>query len=88
MAPAGPADPAGPGGPCTPLGPLGIWPDLKSRANSDPFLTLAETTALFLSWSVPMLLRGTATATAAMLVPPSATSSAIEATTIDGDGVI
>ncbi len=51
------------------------------------FFSWAVPTAPVFSWSVPTLLRGTATATAATLVPPSAISSASEATTIDGDGL-
>jgi hypothetical protein len=58
---------------------------LKSTASSERFFTFAEMTALLFSWGVPTLNSGTLP-TAAMLVPPSATSSAIEATTIAGDG--
>ena len=49
------------------------------------FFTFAEMTAFAFSCGVPTLNSGTLP-TAAMLVPPSATSSAIEATTIAGDG--
>jgi hypothetical protein len=47
---------------------------------------LLEVTALSLIWSVPTLFRGSAE-TAATLVPPSATSRAMQATTIDGDSL-
>jgi hypothetical protein len=58
---------------------------LKSTASSDRFFTFAEMTALLFSWGVPTLSSGTLT-TAAIPVPLSATSSAIEATTIAGAG--
>jgi len=50
------------------------------------FRIFAVATALFLSWAVPTLFRGTSCETAATLVPPSARSSARQATTIAGDG--
>jgi hypothetical protein len=60
---------------------------LKSTASSDLFLTFADTTALLRSWTVPTLFLGTSWDTAATLVPPSATSSARQATTMAGDGL-
>src|SRR5215831_8116542 len=93
--PAGPPGPAGPAGPCGPTGPAGSWPGAKSERRSERFATLAEFTALFrsfafvtalgLSWSVPTLFRGSALI-AATLVPVSATRSAMQATTIAGEG--
>jgi hypothetical protein len=47
---------------------------------------LAEVTALFFSWALPTLFFGTVASTAAMLVPVSAISSAVQAITIAGDG--
>jgi hypothetical protein len=47
---------------------------------------LAAVTALFLSCAVPTLFFGTEASTAAMLVPVRATSNALHATTIAGDG--
>jgi hypothetical protein len=49
------------------------------------FRIFAVVTALFLSCAVPTLFRASCE-TAATLVPPSATSSAREATTIAADG--
>jgi hypothetical protein len=49
------------------------------------FLIFGVVTALFLSCAVPTLFLAT-WLTAATPVPPSATSSAIQATTIAGDG--
>src|SRR5581483_9379795 len=91
--PVGPRAPAAPAGPGGPMGPRGIWPRAKSTLNSEWFFTLLEVTALFaifelvtapfLSWAVPMLLL--ASVTAAALVPPSATSRAMQAITVAGD---
>jgi hypothetical protein len=61
VAPGGPCGPCGPAGPC---GPLGSWPGAKSAARSEAFLTFAELTALFFSWAVPTLFRGSAVETA------------------------
>ena len=100
MTPAGPAarragGACRPGGPCGPVGPAGSWPGAKSDRSSDLFATFAElialflifgfVTALFLSCGVPTLFLASCVA-AAMLVPPSATSSARQATTIAGEG--
>src|SRR5205807_9461134 len=92
--PAGPAAPAGPAGPCGPGGPVGTWPDLKSVRSSEPFLTFDEVTALVarsefptapaLICALPTLFAGSFDA--AYPVPPSATSSATDATAIQGDG--
>jgi hypothetical protein len=43
---------------------------------------------LFFNWAVPTLFRGTTADTAATLVPVRATSRAIAATTIEGDGLM
>src|SRR6476619_149743 len=94
-APAGPAGPTAPADPCGPTGPAGSWPGAKSERSSDRAATFAEFTALFLifgldtaasfSCSVPTLFRPSCV-TAAMPVPPSATSNARHATTIAGEG--
>jgi hypothetical protein len=55
----------------------------KSIARSDLFATLAELTEFAFSWIAPTLLAGSLTA--ATPTPPSATSSAMHATTMLGD---
>ena len=59
--PDAPGDRCGPAGPC---GPTEIWPAAKSTARSEAFFTFAELTALFFSWTVPTLFRGSAVETA------------------------
>src|SRR6187200_2838836 len=54
--------------------PSASWPDLKSAATRERFLTLAAVTALLFSWAGPTLFRGTLTAYAP---PPSATKTAM-----------
>jgi hypothetical protein len=93
--PAGPAAPVAPAGPCGPVGPAGSWPGAKSARTSDRFATFADVTTLFLSfafvtapfrsWAVPTLFLGS-WLTAATLVPPSATPSAMQARTNAGEG--
>jgi hypothetical protein len=58
---------------------------LKSTPSSERFFTFAEVTALAFSCGVPTLSSGT-WLIAATLVPPSAASSATDATIIAGDG--
>ena len=70
--PGGPGGTSDPGGPEGPRGPRFSALDDRSRAASEPSLTLAEVTALFLSSRVPMLLRATA-----YDVPPSAMNTAM-----------
>src|SRR5204863_4886509 len=86
VAPAGPVGPAGPAGPCGPGGPAGIWPARKSARSSEPFFTLIEVTLLLWSCAFPTLFLGSAL-TAAIPVPLSATSRAMQATIIAGDGL-
>ena len=74
--------------------PAGIWPDAKSAFCSEPFFTFDPVTALFaifglvtalfLSAAVLTLFDGAVADTAAMLVPPRATRSAIDAITVAG----
>ena len=54
--------------------PSASWPDLKSAATRERFLTFAAVTALRFSCCGPTLLRGTLTAYAP---PPSATKTAM-----------
>ena len=85
LAPGGPCGPCGPAGPVGPWGPRGIWSGAKSTARSEWFLTFAEFTALFFSWTLPTLLRGSAEETA-YAAPLSEIASARHATTIAGEG--
>ena len=82
--PFGPAGPAAPARPCAPGGPAGIWPGLKADPSNECGFTFAATTAPFRSCAVPTLFAGRMTA--AYPVPPSATTSATQATTSAADG--
>lgn len=84
--PAGPAGPVAPVGPVAPRapagprGPAGSDPRLKSLATSDRAFTLDDVTAFRLSCALPTLLRGMPSW--AYAPPPSASRSAMKATTI------
>src|SRR5919197_3646491 len=84
VAPRAPAAPAGPAGPRSPRGPRGSCPALKSLLSNERGFTLGDVTAFALSCAVPTLLRGMRSW--AYAPPPSASSSAMNATTIAGDG--
>ena len=75
--------PLGEPGPVGPAGPAGSWFNAKSIARNDRFATFPELTAFALSWTVPTLFAGSRVA--ATPTPPSATSSAVHATTMLGD---
>ena len=84
-----------PAGPCGPTGPAGSWPGAKSDRSSERFATFEELTALLRIFgfvTAPLTSCGVLTVlrpswvTAATLVPPSATRSARQATTMAGDG--
>ena len=78
-------NPEAPGGPAGPCGPAGIWPRAKSAARREASFTFAELTALFFSWTVPTLFRGSALETA-KAVPLSEITRATDATTSAGEG--